>query len=145
MVLKLDMSQAYDRVEWVFLERIMLALGFDRRWVSLTMKCVSTVTYSVFINREPKGSFSPSRGLRQGYLARDPLIFFSFVQKVSHLYFTRWKMKVRTKELRLVDTVQECNVYSLQTTAFCLLERLYNLSLPWLIFLGSMGRHQGSV
>ena len=54
MALKLGMSKAYDRVEWVFLERIMLALGFDRRWVSLIMKCVSTVTYSVFINREPK-------------------------------------------------------------------------------------------
>ena len=27
-------------------------------------------------------------------------------------------MKVRTKELRLVDTVQECHIYSLQTTAY---------------------------
>lgn len=41
--------------------------------------------------------------------------------KVYHLYFTRWKRKVRTKELWLVDTVKECHISSLQTTAFCLL------------------------
>lgn len=30
---KLDLSKAYDRVDWIFLERMMIKLGFARRWV----------------------------------------------------------------------------------------------------------------
>ena len=37
VALKVDMSKVYDRVEWDFLERIMLRMGFHERWVNLIM------------------------------------------------------------------------------------------------------------
>jgi hypothetical protein len=30
---KLDLSKAYDRVDWVFLEDVMHKMGFSRRWI----------------------------------------------------------------------------------------------------------------
>lgn len=33
MALKLDMSEAYDRLEWTFYQQIMEKIGFHPNWV----------------------------------------------------------------------------------------------------------------
>jgi hypothetical protein len=47
---KLDLSKAYDRVDWAFLEQVMLKLGFAHRWVKWIMQCVTSVRYNVKLN-----------------------------------------------------------------------------------------------
>jgi hypothetical protein len=60
MALKLDMSKAYDRLEWDFVEGVLQKLGFANRWIALLMSCIRTVTYSILINGQPQGHVIPS-------------------------------------------------------------------------------------
>ncbi|KAL9692015.1 hypothetical protein QQ045_012446 [Rhodiola kirilowii] len=72
---KVDMSEAYDRVEWVFLERVLLRQGFAEKWVNRIMKCLCSVSYQIKVNDNVSDVIVSSRGHRQG----DPLSPYLFL------------------------------------------------------------------
>ncbi|XP_026410688.1 uncharacterized protein LOC113305915 [Papaver somniferum] len=66
MAIKLDLSKAFDRLEWVFIIEVFRKLGFSEDWCQIIFQCISSVSYSVLINGSPGEDFAPSRGIRQG-------------------------------------------------------------------------------
>ncbi|XP_026410850.1 uncharacterized protein LOC113306079 [Papaver somniferum] len=64
-VIKLDMSKAYDKLEWSFLEKVLRKMGLAENWIKLINQCVSTVSYSVLLKGSPTVFFQPEKGLRK--------------------------------------------------------------------------------
>lgn len=88
--INIDMSKAYDRIEWSFVEKMLKQLGFPGRFISTKMDCISIVCYALILNGSPHGQIFPLRGLRQG--GRYIRTFLSFAQKASQQHsIKQWK------------------------------------------------------
>ena len=102
MAIKLDISKSYDRVEWSFLQRIMLKMGLLDQWVNLAIETVSTTSYSILINGEPKGLIKPTRGIKQG----DPLspyLFLFYAEGLSSMI----RKAVTTNKLKGIQSCRD--------------------------------------
>ena len=48
--MKIDFEKAYDRVNWVFLEKVLIGKGFPQKWINWVMQTVKGGQVCVIVN-----------------------------------------------------------------------------------------------
>ncbi|XP_075092291.1 uncharacterized protein LOC142172545 [Nicotiana tabacum] len=81
VVIKIDMTKAYDRLSWLFLTKMLRKIGFPEAFIGLIFDLIGNNWYSILVNGQPKGFFKLSRGVKQG----DPLSPTLFILAVEAL------------------------------------------------------------
>lgn len=81
MILKLDISKAYDRISWKFILQTLHRLNFNTHLIGLIKNIISHYSFGVLINGIVSKKFRASRGIRQC----DPLSTCLFILAVDYL------------------------------------------------------------
>ncbi|XP_060190615.1 uncharacterized protein LOC132619869 [Lycium barbarum] len=143
---KLDIQKAYDHLNWNFLVQMLQKMGFGARWIRWIKQCISTVRFSVLINRTPNGFFPSQRGLRQGDLL-SPFLFILAMEGLSNMIQTaKVKGWVRGFQVdnRLVNNLEVTHLqYADDTLVFCeaVEEQILVLRVIFIIFEAVSGLH----
>ncbi|KAL9671642.1 hypothetical protein QQ045_009212 [Rhodiola kirilowii] len=95
IIMKIDMSKAYDRVSWLFLLRMMQALGINNTWCDLIYRLISNYWYSVLWDGSPFGHFKSNQGVCEG----DPISPSLFI--ISMEFFS-WLLKQKIDDGRIL-------------------------------------------
>jgi hypothetical protein len=81
ILLKLDISKAFDSVSWPFLLEVMQQLDFGQIWRDIISGLLSTASTQVLLNGIPGDTIHHRRGLRQS----DPLSPMLFILVIDDL------------------------------------------------------------
>jgi hypothetical protein len=85
VLLKLDISKAFDTVSWPFLLDTLRAIGFSalwRRWISLLLSSASS---RILLNGQPGRTIKHKRGVRQGD-SLSPMLFILVMEVLGRLF-----------------------------------------------------------
>lgn len=102
MSTNLDMSKAFDRVEWSFLLRILSTMNFPSRIVQLIHRCISRVSFSFMLNGKYFGNLIRSEALdREAPLVPIIRILVSILLMVHQVpdQIRLWSLKLPSRRL----------------------------------------------
>lgn len=81
---KIDLSEAFDRVSWLYIRMLLTHLGFSLSFINWIMCYITTVSFSVLINDSTSNFFHLEYNLRQGF-PLSPLLFLLVMEGLSRI------------------------------------------------------------
>eukprot|EP00253_Pinus_taeda_P023181 PITA_23181 len=84
LTLKIDLSKAFNKVNWLYIKMIITHLGFPPAFTNWIMGCISSVSFAILINGSASPIFNIDRGIRQG-CPLSPLLFLLVMEGLSRL------------------------------------------------------------
>jgi hypothetical protein len=100
LLLKLDITKAFDSVLWPFLIEVMKQLGFGQIWRDIICGLLASSATQVLLNGFPGKHIIHRRGLRQGY-PLSPMLFILVMDILSRLFSRAEEVVGRTKFHRI--------------------------------------------
>ncbi|WVZ91346.1 LOW QUALITY PROTEIN: hypothetical protein U9M48_037534 [Paspalum notatum var. saurae] len=116
ILLKLDITKAFDSVSWPFLLEVLQKLGFGLVWRDVLSGLLSSSTTQVLLNGIPGSTIFHRRGLRQG----DPLspMLFILVMDVLSLIFAKASAAGRLQPLSTRALQHRVSLYADDVVVF---------------------------
>lgn len=128
--LKIDTQKAYGSIDWEFLRLVMRAKNFHDSMINWVMTCVTSPSYSIFLNGCLEGYFKGAKGLRQGDLI-SPYLFILVMEVFScmldnQVQLPGFKFHPKCAELKISHVVFANDLFVLCGAEFRFLDLVKN-------------------
>lgn len=110
LLLKLDISKAFDTLSWPFLLELLRARGFGDRWCGWISALLSTASSRIILNGHQGPPIRHMRGVRQGD-SLSPMLFI-LAMDVLHRLFAKASRDDVLRPLPLTEVKYQCNLYA---------------------------------
>lgn len=115
----MDISKAFDTLEWDFLLKVLSKFGFNDKFCSWIRTILNSATLSISVNGKQNGYFNCKRGVRQG----DPLspLLFCIAEDVLSRNITKLVQQGKIELIKGTRSVQipSYSLYADDIMIFC--------------------------